>query len=71
VVLSELRSLNESFVPGLTVGGSVQWEQICWELDKVFGSMGSLHAMRNGDRPWIFTDTGVVFWDGNVSLKKW
>lgn len=70
VVLGELRSLNESFVPGLTVGGSVQWEQICWELDGVFGSTGSFHATRNGDRPWIFTDTGVVFWDGNVSLKK-
>jgi hypothetical protein len=70
VVLDELRSLNESYVPALTIGGSVQWEQICWELDGVFASTGSFRAGRDGSRPWIFTDTAVVFWDGNVSLKK-
>jgi hypothetical protein len=69
-VLDELRSLNESYVPALTIGGSVQWEQICWELDGVFASTGSFRAGRDGSRPWIFTDTAVVFWDGNVSLKK-
>lgn len=70
-VLGELQSLNDSFVPGLTSGGSVQWEQVCWEVDGIFSSSGWFNEARQGVRPWIFPDTAVIFWDGYVALRKW
>lgn len=70
-VLGELQSLNESFVPGLTVDGSVQWEQVCWEVDGIFSAIGCFNEGRQGVRPWIFPDTAVIFWDGYVALRKW
>lgn len=70
-VESAVRRFDDGAEPGLPDPSRISWDFVVWDLDCALSVEGGMNAGTSGQRPWIFPDCAMMFWDGYVPLRKW